>query len=142
MVCTADAFRPHSRHTVRWLDKDTDYTTARPFRPADAPLTRPDREAAHADGYSCCAAFDQGRAVSIAAVWRCSDGTWEVAAVHTLPDCRRRGHARSVVSHATRHILDSGRVATCTTDDDNAAMIATAESVGFTHRPAPRGKGA
>jgi hypothetical protein len=36
-----------------------------------------------------------------------------------------------VVSFVTAHILAADRLATCSTKDENAAMIATARSVGF-----------
>jgi len=64
-------------------------------------------------------------------VWRYSEEAWEVAAVYTVPAFRRRGYGKAVVSFVTAHILDAGRLATCHTRVDNAAMIATAESVGF-----------
>jgi predicted GNAT family acetyltransferase len=116
---------------VRWLDWDRDYPLARTFWPADKPLTREIWEQARDLGYRYCAIVEADEIASIAAEWRYSDKAWEVAAVGTAPTYRRQGYARSVVSFVTAQILGAGRVATCTTERDNVAMIRTAESVGF-----------
>ena len=56
----------------------------------------------------------------------------------TLEGFRRRGYATRVVAFVTAHILASGRVATCSTGEDNIAMRATARGVGF--REVPEGR--
>jgi len=57
------------------------------------------------------------------------------AAVGTLDEFRRRGYATRVVAFVTAYILAPGRVATCSTDEDNVAMRATARRVGFQEGP-------
>jgi RimJ/RimL family protein N-acetyltransferase len=137
--CTRHTFRPNTRYPVRWLDWDSDYALALAMWPATSPLTLGVWREARQLGYRYCAVVErtcvhagaQARILSIAAVWRYSETAWEVAAVRTRPDARRRGYARAVVSFVTTHILDAGRRATCTTAWDNVAMQRTAESVGF-----------
>ncbi len=51
--------------------------------------------------------------------------------MRTDPKLRRRGYAKRIVSFAAAHILACGRIATCTTERENIAMIRAAESVGF-----------
>ena len=112
------------------LDEE-DFELARQFGRQDPPLSREEWSGNRQAGYRYCALILEGRIVAEAAAWSRSDEAWEVAAVYTDPDLRRKGHARAVVSFATAHILSTGRVATCTTNADNTAMIRTAESVGF-----------
>jgi predicted GNAT family acetyltransferase len=116
---------------VRWLDWDQDYPLARAFWPPDFPLTQEVWEEARALGYRYYAIVEGDEIASIAAEWRYSDEAWDVAAIVTAPAYRRQGYAKSVVSFVTGQILEAGRVATCTTQHDNIAMIRTAESVGF-----------
>ena len=130
--CTPATFRPQMRHPVRWLDWEQDDTLARTIWPGEHPLSRETWLEARELGYQYCGVIEGGRLLAIAAVWRYSATAWEVAAVRTQPDARRRGCAQAVVSFVTAHILDRGRRATCTTGVDNAAMQRTAESVGFT----------
>jgi RimJ/RimL family protein N-acetyltransferase len=137
--CTPATFTPRARHPVRWLDWEADFGLAQAMWPEAYPLTPEIWQEAREAGYRYCAVIEDGRILSIAAVWRYSDEAWEAAAVSTRPDARRRGCAASVVSFATAHILDSGRRATCTTAADNLAMQRTAEAVGFRRigQPAP-----
>ena len=53
----------------------------------------------------------------------------------TLDGFRRKGYAKRIVSFVTAYILASGRLAMCSTDDGNIAMIATARRVGFQKIP-------
>ncbi len=99
--------------------------------PPDLPLSRHDWEEAHEQGYRYCAIVEDGEIAALGAVWRYSEDRWEVAAVGTKPNLRRRGYAKRIVSLAVAHILACGRIATCTTERGNIAMIRAAESVGF-----------
>ena len=45
---------------------------------------------------------------------------------------RGKGYGEMVVSHCTAIILNHGKVAACTTEDTNQAMMRVAEKVGFT----------
>lgn len=131
MECTPRTFRPVDPVGVRWLDRERHYALARAFWPPDVPLSREDWEDAHTHGYRYCAVIEEDGIASIGAVWMHSPDRWEVAAVRTRQDRRGRGLARRVVSFATDHILAGGRIATCTTEPGNAAMIRIAEGVGF-----------
>ena len=90
---------------------------------------------AHAYGYQYAAIVEREGIISSAGVWRFSEECWEVAAVSTLASHRRQGYSRRVVAFITAYIHASNRLATCSTGDENIAMIATARSVGF--RPVP-----
>src|SRR5689334_11894110 len=129
LECTSETFRPCLRYPVRWLDVEADYPLARAiwFEPLSLEGWRQFRE----DGYRYCAVVEEGRIVSMAAAWSYSDTAWEVAAVHTVPEARRRGYGKSVVSFVTAHILELGRLATCLTVSTNLPMQDTAKSVGF-----------
>ncbi len=94
-------------------------------------LTHTDWVEAHNLEYTYAAIVEDCRIISCAAVWRYSEEAWEVAAVITREGYRRRGYSKRMAAFVTRHILQNGRRATCTTNDDNAAMLATAKSVGF-----------
>jgi predicted GNAT family acetyltransferase len=136
MVCSREAFRPRLAASVRWLDWESDSDLARDLWSSGG-STYSDEEwetlwsEARAEGYRYCAVIEDDKIVSRAAVWRYSDEAWEVAAVYTVPSFRQRGYGKSVVSFATAHILEAGRVATCHTSIDNPAMIRTAETTGF-----------
>jgi ribosomal protein S18 acetylase RimI-like enzyme len=131
LACTINTFRPHDDPRVRWLDWDRDFEVAKDMWPEDCPLERETWEEARALGYRYCALTVGEQAVAIAAVWRYSEHAWEAAAVRTLPAFRRQGHGKAVVSYVTAHILEAGRLATCTTSAENEAMLRTAESVGY-----------
>jgi RimJ/RimL family protein N-acetyltransferase len=132
--CTRATFQPNTSHRVRWLDWERDYDLASTIWPDEHPLDRETWLEARELGYRYCGVVVEGtRLLAIAAVWRYSETTWEVAAVRTQPDARRRGYSKAAVSFVTAFILDSGRRATCTTGADNLAMQRTAESVGFVH---------
>lgn len=123
---------PLPAHPVRWMgDSDEDFRILASFWPADSPLTRQILHEARADGYQYCVACIDDMPAAVGAIWRYSDAQWEVAAIATKPDYRRRGLATAVVCHLTRAILTYGKRPTLTTALDNVAMRAVAEQVGF-----------
>ena len=132
LACTPADFVAQDASGVRWLDRVADYALARELWVAlGHALSEQDWGEAHDLGYTYAALVEAGKIASIAAVWRYSEPAWEVAAVSTRPEYRRRGYSTRVVAFVTTHILQHGRLATCTTRDDNAAMLATARRVGF-----------
>jgi len=140
LVCTRETFRPCPCECVRWwsqADWEDYFRTADGMWPARAPLNREEWDAAHAQGYTYCAALVEGRAVAIAAVWRRSEDEWEVAAVGTAPAFRRQGYGEAVVCFVTDYILRCGRTATIGFRKSNVAMRRAAERVGFRPRKAP-----
>lgn len=133
LICTPDSFRPSDCSRVRWLDWESDYPLARAYWPQDPPLSREDWEQNRPDGFRYCAIVEQEAIAALAAVWMYSQTHWEVAAVSTAPASRKRGYGKAVVCYVTAHILGQGRKATLLTESGNAAMLKTAESVGFYH---------
>ncbi|MBV9547816.1 MAG: GNAT family N-acetyltransferase [Chloroflexi bacterium] len=71
-----------------------------------------------------------GRLVSYAALKRKSEAVWEIA-VATEADYRGRGYARDVVSAASRHTLDAGRIAIYIHDRDNSTSAFVARALGY-----------
>lgn len=131
-TCSQKDFIPVACHPVRWLDLESDYKLAEAYWGAYGQALSDDQwQKAHGFGYQYAAILEAGRIVSSAGVWRFSEDCWEVAAVSTLEDFRRRGYARQAVAFVTRYILEAGKLATCSTGEANSAMIATAKSVGF-----------
>ena len=77
------------------------------------------------------AIIEEGRMISRAAIWQRSEDAWEVAAVSTVPEYRRKGYGEAVVRYCLAKILEAGKAATLTTRDSNTAMIKTAFKAGF-----------
>ncbi len=132
-VCTRDTFRVQAHDAIRWLHRDSDYgLAAESWARRGSSLTREQwDEAILRYRYRYAGLLQKGIAVAIAAILPYSEDAWEVAAVGTDPAFRRQGFGKRVVSFVTAGILESGRVATCDTRDDNEAMIQTALGVGF-----------
>jgi GNAT superfamily N-acetyltransferase len=84
-------------------------------------------------GYRFGAYIKDGRIESLAGAIRWSENSaaWEVGAVQTREDAQRKGYGKQIVSFITKYILDSGKYATCNTQENNLAMQKTAVSVGF-----------
>lgn len=132
LTCTQEEFTPPEYSSVRWLERDADYELARELCAAcKQDLSYSEWVEAHDLGYTYAGIIEEGKLISCAAVWRYSEQAWEVAAVVTRDGYRRRGYSKQVIAFVTAHILEQGRRPTCTTNDDNIAMIATARSVGF-----------
>jgi predicted GNAT family acetyltransferase len=136
LICTAETFVPVGHEGVRWLDQDGDLALYQDavYRKIGAEVpSEEDWEEWHRQGYRYCGLVRGSTIVALAAVWAYSDAAWELAAVRTQPDYRGRGHAKSVCSFATAHILAAGRTATCHTALTNTAMLQVAERLGY-HR--------
>ena len=126
--CTRQTFRPVMIYPVRWLDWEEDYLLVQEFWPSQTPNGW---YHARQEGFQYCAVIEHGQIRALAAVWRYSDTTWEVASVYTQPGVRGKGYAKAVVSFVTAYILEMDKRATCNTSRDNRAMQRVAESVGF-----------
>jgi GNAT superfamily N-acetyltransferase len=72
----------------------------------------------------------RGEVASWAAIKRKSDEVWEIAVV-TEAAYRGRGYAKQVVSAATQHILDQGRLALYVHDRTNYASARVCRSLGY-----------
>ena len=132
LACTKDTFIPSDMASVRWLIKDIDYNIAQWYWDQfQSPLTYHTWITAHAYGYQYAVIQEDDKPITCAGIWRFSERVWEVVAVSTLAAYRNRGYAKQTVSFVTAYILGANRLATCSTNAENAAMIATAKSVGF-----------
>jgi len=83
---------------------------------------------------TCYAAWHEDRPVSLAGtlpVPHMADAVADLEVPGTLVPFRRQGFGRTVVSHATRAVLDRGRVPVYITSDNNVASTETAASVGY-----------
>lgn len=130
--CTNDTFFPADLTRVQWLQKDLDFKVAQWYwQQRQCPLTYKTWITAHAYDYQYAVIMEGDKPVTCAGVWRFSDTAWEMVAVSTLTPYRKRGYAKQAVSFVTAYILGANRLATCGTNDENTAMIATAKSVGF-----------
>jgi RimJ/RimL family protein N-acetyltransferase len=131
-VCSQNNFIPAECENVLWLDKNVDYELARMYwQEWEQTLAHTTWKKAHEYGYRYAAIIENNQIISSAGVWQFSENWWEVVAVSTLENRRRKGYSKSVVAFITSYILKSGHLATCSTDDNNFAMIATAKSLGF-----------
>lgn len=129
--CTRQTFCSWPNASMRWLNWEQDYDLAQCMWPETSPLTPEAWQENRRENFTYCAVVVGQELLAMAAVWKYCDTAWEVAAVGTKPAHRRQGYGRAVVSFATAYILESGRLATCSTAGDNLAMQRTAESVGF-----------
>lgn len=77
------------------------------------------------------AVVEDGKIVSLAGAMHMTESNWEIAGVYTLPEYRGKGFARAVCSYAAKHILNSGKCATCNTDINNTAMRKVMDSIGM-----------
>ncbi len=136
MECGRQNFKPVAGVDVRWLTLDDDFDFVRTAWVEDPSFRRRDWDRLHGEGYTFCVVSDVGTVLSRAAVWRRSEEEWEVEAVWTRADCRRRGLAKAVVSTATASVLENDRIATLHALAENVAMVRVAESVGFRPRGA------
>jgi hypothetical protein len=83
---------------------------------------------------TCYVAYDGDRPVAIAGTYpvpHMAQKVADVAVPGTLGPWRGRGFGRTVVSHTTEAVLESGRVPFYITSDTNTASIHTARSVGY-----------
>ncbi len=84
----------------------------------------------HFDGPIFVTRASGGKIASWAAIKLKSDDVWEIA-VTTEAEYRGRGLAKVVVSAATQHILDSGRVPMYVHDHSNQPSAKVARALGY-----------
>jgi predicted GNAT family acetyltransferase len=130
--CTKQGINLLKLEEIRWLDPDEDYELSRQYWAAfGQKLSQFTWKTANNYGYQYAGFIIENVIISIAAAWKFSDKVWEVAAVSTLEAYRRLGYSKQVVMFVTKYIIDSGRLASCSTNDNNLPMTATALSIGF-----------
>ncbi len=134
LCVTKELIQPADLWAVRWLTEDDAEALAEPFQKGqDHGWTLAEFRQLLNDGYSYCGILVDGRLCSIAGLWKRVPDAWEVIAVGTKEEYRRRGMARSVVYFVADYILQHVEVASYTSRETNIASIRTAQSVGYTY---------
>ncbi|MDE6407140.1 MAG: GNAT family N-acetyltransferase, partial [Anaeroplasmataceae bacterium] len=78
---------------------------------------------------------DQGKIVSIAAKARNSDSICAISNVFTMPEYRKKGYAKQVVSKLAKDILDEGKKPYLYVDSTNPISNHLYLNLGFTYLP-------
>lgn len=85
-----------------------------------------------ARGAFAATVYEQGDPLSTCFCFPNYGAVWEIAGVHTVASCRRRGLARCVVEAALDELLGRGLVPRYQVHEDNLPSIRLAEAVGLT----------
>ena len=132
LCVTKELIQPADLWVVRWLTEDDAQAFAEPLWESGARgWTLEEFRQLQSEGYSYCGILLNGRLCSMAGFWRRAPDVWEVIAVGTRSEYRRRGMARSVVCFIADYILQHVKVASYTSRKANTASIRTAQSIGF-----------
>jgi RimJ/RimL family protein N-acetyltransferase len=84
-----------------------------------------------ADGALSFTIYEGGQAVCSCLAYRNFDDVWEIGALHTLENARRKGYARQVVSAALARVLADGHIPRYVVEGHNTASLRLAESLGL-----------
>ena len=116
--------------TVRDLDWHKDLAVIQKFyaRFTDAPIN-PD-EFDQTVG-SPSAIMDGNDIISFAIPLSFREGETEIGAVATVPEQRNKGFCKALISEMALRILNNGKAATLTTEQENLPMRAAAAAIGM-----------
>lgn len=116
--------------TVRDLDWHKDLAVIQKFyaRFTDAPIN-PD-EFDQTVG-SPSAIMDENGIISFAIPLSFREGETEIGAVATVPEQRNKGFCKALISEMALRILNNGKAATLTTEQENLPMRAAAAAIGM-----------
>ena len=116
--------------TVRDLDWHKDLAVIQTFyaRFTDAPIN-PD-EFDQTVG-SPSAIMDENGIISFAIPLSFREGETEIGAVATVPEQRNKGFCKALISEMALRILNNGKAATLTTEQENLPMRAAAAAIGM-----------
>jgi len=136
-VCTRETFRPYRIEGLRWWATD-EWEEAYKAHKGTWPHTTwfPEdlwREL-YSNGYRYCSLLVNGQGVATAGLWPRTEKVWEVIAVGTGPDFRKKGYGKAVVSFVTQTILNAGKVARLTFRKGNIPMERIAAALGYEAR--------
>ena len=132
LCTTREIVQPVDLWSVRWLTEDDHEAFAQPFQKGqERGLTLEEFRQLQNEGYSYCGIVLDGRLCSIAGLWKRAPDVWEVIAVGTKEEYRRREMAKCVVYFIADHILQHVKAASYTSRKSNIASVRTALSVGF-----------
>jgi GNAT superfamily N-acetyltransferase len=84
-----------------------------------------------ADGALSFTIYEGKQAVCSCLVYLNFDTVWEIGALHTLENARRKGYARQAVSAALVRVLADGYIPRYVAENHNMASIRLAESLGM-----------
>lgn len=79
-----------------------------------------------------CLLYNDDLPITRGAVEPYTDHMWEAADIRTIQQYQGRGYAKEMLRFLSNYILESGKIATCRTEDDNLAMQKVICSVGYT----------
>ncbi len=134
LCVTRELIQPADLWAVRWLTEDDAEAFAEPFQKGlERGWTLEGFRQLQDAGYSYCGILIDGRLCSMAGLRKRVPDVWEVMAVCTKEEYRRRGMARSVVYFIANYILQHVEVASYTSREMNIASIRTAQSIGYTY---------
>jgi GNAT superfamily N-acetyltransferase len=133
MICTPQTFIPQPWQAVRWLCEESDYELAADFwARVGSPLARETwQQAIRQYRFRYAGVIHENTLLAIASLIPYSPVAWELGAVGTDEPYRHQGYGKQVTAFVTAGILAEVPIATCTTDDNNQAMIQTALSIGY-----------
>ena len=132
LCVTKELIQPADLWVVRWLTENDARAFAEPLWQGGARgWTLEEFQQLHSEGYSYCGILLNGRLCSMAGLWKRAPDVWEVIAVGTRTEYRRRGMARSVVCFIADYILQHVKVASYISREANIPSIRTAQSIGF-----------
>lgn len=134
-ICTKDDFEGMADVRVELFDAFENYDMLNEFFGKHDKKLMEDKNT-YFDGYDFeswddYVIIENGEIIARAGIWKMNDSEWEVAGVSTLPEYRKKGYGETVVRSCIAKILESGKVATCTTKTTNTPMINTALKAGF-----------
>jgi len=82
-------------------------------------------------GVRYCLLYHDGLAVARGAVEPLDNNVWEAADIRTAKAYRNRGFATEILRFLSQHIIEHGKIASCRTEEDNEAMRAIIEAIGY-----------
>ncbi len=134
-ICAKEDFKGEADERVQLFDAFENYDMLNEFFGKHDKKLMEDKDT-YFDGYDFASwddyvIIENGEIIARAGIWKMNDECWEVAGVSTLPKYRKKGYGEAVVRSLIAKILESGKVATCTTKTTNKPVINTALKAGF-----------
>ena len=133
MICTPQTFIAQPSNAVHWLREESDFDLVADFWfRVGSPLARETwQQAIRQYRFRYAGVIHENILLAIASLIPYSPVAWELGAVGTDEPYRLQGYGKQVTAFVTAGILAEVPIATCTTDDNNEAMIQTALSIGY-----------
>ena len=118
---------------IRWLQADKDYALFLEHLQLCGQNSLPEAvwSSMYEGGIKYCGLFRANVLVARAAIEPYHEGKWDVGDIRVVSSCRCLGYGRHILAFTTKAILNEGRIATCYTRSDNAAMLRVLNAVGY-----------